>query len=95
MPGRGPSEHGGEPTVATTTVMVSNKLRGNSHWTLAYMPLQKNLRGEVGKGVLNRRGHFCGGTRTDEEELLGSVELAVGLAGCGNNQSGLEGRLLV
>jgi hypothetical protein len=29
-----------------------NKLRGNGHWTSAYMPLQENLGGEAGKGVL-------------------------------------------
>jgi hypothetical protein len=37
---------------------VSNKLRGNGHWTSAYMPLQENLGGEVGKGVLTRSYFF-------------------------------------
>jgi hypothetical protein len=35
-------------------VKVSNKLRGNGHWTSAYLPLQENLGGEAGKGVLTR-----------------------------------------
>jgi hypothetical protein len=34
------------------TAKISNKPRGNGHWTLAYMPLQENLGGEAGKGVL-------------------------------------------
>jgi hypothetical protein len=48
--------HGGEPTIDATMVKDSNKLRGNSHWTSTYMPLQENLGGEVGKGVLTGRG---------------------------------------
>jgi hypothetical protein len=52
MRGHDQSGHGGEPTVDSTPVKVSNKLRGNGHWTLAYMPLQKNLGGEAEKGVL-------------------------------------------
>jgi hypothetical protein len=35
----------------STTAKVSNKPRGNDHWTSADMPLQENLGGEVGKGV--------------------------------------------
>jgi hypothetical protein len=31
---------------------VSKKLRGNGHWTSAYLPLQENPGGEAGKGVL-------------------------------------------
>jgi hypothetical protein len=31
---------------------ILNKLRGNGHWTSAYMPLQENLGGEARKGVL-------------------------------------------
>jgi hypothetical protein len=50
MRGRGQSRHGGEPTVDSTLAKVSNKPRGNGHWTSAYMPLQENLGGEAGKG---------------------------------------------
>jgi hypothetical protein len=35
-------------------VKVSNKPRGNGHWTAAYVPLQGNLGEEAGKGVLTR-----------------------------------------
>jgi hypothetical protein len=35
-------------------VKVSNKPRGNGHWTSAYVPLQGNLGEEAGKGVLTR-----------------------------------------
>jgi hypothetical protein len=31
---------------------VSNKPRGNVHWTSAYLPLQENLEGKARKGVL-------------------------------------------
>jgi hypothetical protein len=31
---------------------VSNKSRGNGHWTSSYMPLQENQGGEAGKGIL-------------------------------------------
>jgi hypothetical protein len=68
MHGHGQSGHGGEPTADATTTKVSNKPRGNSHWTSDYMPLHENLGGDVGKGVLTRRGRFCGGTHTDGEE---------------------------
>jgi hypothetical protein len=68
MRGRGRSRHGGEPTADPTTVKVSNKPRGNDHWTLVYMPLQENLGGEVGKGVLTGRGHFYDGACADGEE---------------------------
>jgi hypothetical protein len=57
--GRGQSGHGGEPTVDSTPVKVSNKPRGNGHWTLVYLPLQENLGGEVGKGVLTRSCAFA------------------------------------
>jgi hypothetical protein len=59
--GLGQSRHGGKPTVNSTLVKVSNKLRGNGHWTSAYLPLQENLGGKVGKGVLTGRGRFYGG----------------------------------
>jgi hypothetical protein len=68
MRGRGRSGHGGEPAVDSTTAKVSNKHRGNGYWTSAYMPLQENLGGEVGKGVLTERGCFCGGVSADREE---------------------------
>jgi hypothetical protein len=35
---------------------VSNKPRENGHRTSTYLPLQENLRGEVEKGVLTKRG---------------------------------------
>jgi hypothetical protein len=34
------------------TAKVLSNLRGNGHWTSAYMPLQENLEGEARKGVL-------------------------------------------
>jgi hypothetical protein len=49
-------------------VKVSNKPRGNGHWTLGYMPLQENLGREVRKGVLTGRGSFYSGVHTDGEE---------------------------
>jgi hypothetical protein len=52
MRGRDQSGHGGEPTIDSTTAKVSNKPKGNGHWTSAYLPLQENLGGEAGKGVL-------------------------------------------
>jgi hypothetical protein len=51
-----PERHGGELAADTTTVKVSNKVRGNGHWTSAYMPLQENLGEEVRKGVLTKGG---------------------------------------
>jgi hypothetical protein len=50
--GYGQSGHGGAPIVDSTLAKVSNKPRENGHWTSAYMPLQENLGGEAGKGVL-------------------------------------------
>jgi hypothetical protein len=50
--GHGQSGHGGEPTVDSTLTKVLNKLRGNGHWTSAYLPLPENLGGEAGMGVL-------------------------------------------
>jgi hypothetical protein len=52
MRDRGQSGHGGEPTVDSTLATVSNKPRGNGHWTSAYLPLHENLGGEAGKGFL-------------------------------------------
>jgi hypothetical protein len=52
--GRGQSGHGGEPTIDSTPTEVSNKMRGNGHWTLASLSIQENLGGEAGKGVLTR-----------------------------------------
>jgi hypothetical protein len=50
----GPSQNGHccELTADSTTADILNKWRGNGHWTSAYLPLQENLGGEVGKGVL-------------------------------------------
>jgi hypothetical protein len=67
MRGCGQREHGGEPTIDSTPVKVSNKMRENGHYTSAYLPLPENLGREVGKGVLTRRGHFCNGVGTDRE----------------------------
>jgi hypothetical protein len=47
-----PERHGGKPTADAMTAKVSNKPRGNGHWTSAYMPLQENLGGEAMMGVL-------------------------------------------
>jgi hypothetical protein len=33
-------------------VKVSNRPRGNGHWTSAYVPLQENLGEKAGKGAL-------------------------------------------
>jgi hypothetical protein len=52
MHGHGQNGHGGESTVDSTPVKVSNKPRGNGHLTSAYMPLQENLGGDAEKGVL-------------------------------------------
>jgi hypothetical protein len=56
--GRSQRAHGTWPelTVDSTTMEIPNKLRGNGHWTSAYMPLQENLGGEAGKGVLTVGG---------------------------------------
>jgi hypothetical protein len=56
MRGRGRSGHGGELTVDSTIVKILNKLRGNGHWTSAYMSLQENLGVEVRMGLLTRGG---------------------------------------
>jgi hypothetical protein len=50
------SGHCGELTTDSAMAENPNKLRGNVHWTSAYMPLQVNLGGEAGKGVLIRGG---------------------------------------
>jgi hypothetical protein len=68
--GRGRSGHGGELTVDSTTAKIPNKLRGNGHCTLAYIPLQENLGGEAWKWGDHRGRHFCGGARADREEAL-------------------------
>jgi hypothetical protein len=47
-----PEQHGGELVADAMTAKVSNKPRGNGHWISAYIPLQENLGGEAGKGVL-------------------------------------------
>jgi hypothetical protein len=64
---------------------VSNKLRGNGHWTSAYMPLQENLGGEVEKGVLTRRGASTAARvptgRRRQREAEGVVEVAEEVVG--------------
>jgi hypothetical protein len=59
------------------TAKVLNKMMGNVHWTSAYMPLQENLGGEAGKGVLTGAEHSSAvalGVKADkwlkEEEVL-------------------------
>jgi hypothetical protein len=52
MRGHGQSRHGGVPIVDSMPAKVSNKTRGNGHYTSAYLLLQENLGGEVGKWVL-------------------------------------------
>jgi hypothetical protein len=85
--GRDQSGHGGEPTVDSTTAKISNKLRGNGHWTSTYMSLQENLAGEASKGVLTEGRRFCGGARADGEEtpVRGRV------SGRGGRRGGLGG----
>jgi hypothetical protein len=70
MDGRGKSGHGGEPTVDSTLAMVSNKQRGNGHWTSAYLPLQENRGGEGRwrRSVLRRTS----GLKTKKSPELGS-----------------------